>query len=410
MTTSLPIHPVRVRLAAILACALALGLGLGLASDPAAAKVGSGKGGVRLKKVAKFDEPLYVASPKGTKLLYVVEQGGMIRIVRKGKKLKQPFLDIRGKVTYGGEQGLLSVAFPPNHPFTGLFYVYYVTTGGDIAIEEYRRISARLADPASARRLLTIPHPDDVNHNGGQLQFGPDGLLYAATGDGGGAGDPNDNAQDANSLLGKLLRIHPAPHGALPYTIPAGNPFAVGGRREIYSMGLRNPWRFSFDTTTKKRKRKPRIAIADVGQNRFEEINYLKLVRAAGANFGWNDFEGFAPFSGAHPPPPSRHDTPIKVYKLGGRLCSVTGGYVSRSKKLPTIRGRYVYGDFCAGKLRSFVPKLGGAKKDRPLKVRVPLLSSFGEAAGGLLYATSLKGTVYRLVDKSKKKRRGKRR
>jgi glucose/arabinose dehydrogenase len=385
-----------------LTVALVAVLALALAGE-AAAKTGSGRGGVKLSKVGRFNSPVFVAVAPGSSTLYVVEQPGRIMALSKGKR--RTFLDISGKVTFGGEQGLLSVAFPPNHQQSGLFYVYYVTSGGDLAIEEYRRVSATAADPGSARRLLTVNHPGAGNHNGGQLQFGPDGFLYAGTGDGGSAGDPGDDAQNPNSLLGKMLRINPAPSGPGQYSIPAGNPFAGGGGApEVYSLGLRNPFRFSFDLVSAGQ---PRIAIGDVGQNRFEEVDYENVSDAAGANFGWNDFEGFEPFAGAFAPGPSRHDRPIRVYSLGGAACALIGGYVSRSKQVPSIRGRYVYGDFCTGKLQSFVPSLGGAQKNRKLSLTVPQLTSFGEGVKGALYATSLDGPVFKLVAKKKKKKRG---
>jgi glucose/arabinose dehydrogenase len=365
-----------------------------------AAKTGGGRGGIGLKRVGRFRAPTYVAGAPGEKGVFVVEQAGRIRLLRRGKR--RTFLDIRGKVLIGGEQGLLSVAFAPDYRTSGFLYVFYVTNGGDLAIEEYRRDSAKRAAPGSARRVLTIDHPGESNHNGGQVAFGPDGLLYAGTGDGGGAGDTSDNAQDVDSLLGKLLRIDPRPSSGQPYRSPGSNPFAGrAGRDEVYAVGLRNPYRFSFDGASGKGTR---IAIGDVGQNRFEEIDYEKLGAANGANFGWNDFEGFSTFDGAHAPAPSRHDRPIKVYGLGGGGCAVIGGYVSAARELASIRGRYVYGDFCLGQIRSLVPKLGRARKDRRLGVRVPMLSSFGRGPGGSLYATSLNGPVFKLVGKRRKR------
>jgi glucose/arabinose dehydrogenase len=390
--------------ALVAAAALAAGLlagapaGAGAAPTAKPAKVGGGKGGVGLKRVGRFQQPTYVAAAPGEKGVFVVEQPGRIRVLRKGKK--QTFLDIRGEVLPGGEQGLLSVAFAPDYQQSGLLYVYYVSNAGDLAIEEYRRASATSADRSSARRVLTINHPGESNHNGGQLQFGPDGFLYIGSGDGGGGGDPDDSAQDTSSLLGKILRIDPRPSGGDPYGSPGSNPF-VGdpGRDEIYALGLRNPFRFSFDRVSPKG---PHIVIGDVGQDRFEEVDYETVAGARGANFGWNDFEGNSAFNGANPPGPSRHDRPIKVYSLGGGACALIGGYVVASKKLKSVRGRYIYGDFCIGKLRSLVPGLGGAKKDRALGVRVPSLSSFGLGPGGSVYATSLNGPVYKLVGKRK--------
>jgi glucose/arabinose dehydrogenase len=365
---------------------------------PVAWAAKKGGGPVKLKRIGRFHSPVYVASAPGVAGVFVVEQGGRIKLVQ--GKSRRTFLNISGMVRAGGEQGLLSVAFPPDFASSRLFYVYFTNNAGDEEIAELRAApDGRSADPGSLRVVLVVPHPTHTNHNGGQLQFGPDGLLYVGTGDGGGGGDGPDNAQSTNTLLGKLLRIDPRAQGGQPYASPPGNPFASGaGRDEIYSLGLRNPFRFSFDLV--KSPGEPRIVIGDVGQDRFEEIDYETLAGANGANFGWNDFEGFAPFAGAHPPGPSRHDKPIKVYRLGGSACALIGGYVVRDPSLRPLLGRYVYGDFCIGKLRSLIPGLGSARKDRPLGVRVEMLSSFGEGANGALYATSLRGPVYRLVRK----------
>jgi glucose/arabinose dehydrogenase len=378
--------------------ATALLAGLLLAGLAATAPAADAK--LKLKRVGRFDSPVYATSAPGGPGLFVVEQPGRIRVLHKGKK--HTFLDIRSNVLFGGEQGLLSVAFAPDYETSGLFYVYYVTQGGDLAIEEYHRATPFRADPTSARRVLTVSHPGESNHNGGQLQFGPDGLLYIGTGDGGGAGDPDNSAQDTNSLLGKLLRIDPRDSGGSPYTSPVGNPFAGGGGRpEIYAVGLRNPFRFSFDLVSQGG---PYLAIGDVGQDRFEEVDYKTVAGANGANFGWNDYEGFSRFDGGDPPLPSRHDQPIKVYGLGGANCALIGGYVVGTIK--GLKGRYVYGDFCTGKLRSLVPTLGGARKDRSAGVRVPMLSSFGQTETGQIYATSLNGPVFRLAS-GKRKRKG---
>jgi glucose/arabinose dehydrogenase len=385
--------------AALAAGALAGGPA-GAAPAAEQAKAGSGKGGVGMKRVGRFDAPTYVAAAPGQKGVFVVEQPGRIQLLTKGKR--RTFLDIRGQVLPGGEQGLLSVAFAPDYGQSGLLYVFYVANSGDLAIEEYRRASSTSADPGSARRVLTVNHPGESNHNGGQLQFGPDGFLYIGTGDGGGGGDPDNSAQDTGSLLGKILRINPRPSGGDPYSSPASNPF-VGdpGRDEIYALGLRNPFRFSFDTVSPKG---PHIVIGDVGQDRFEEVDYETVAGARGANFGWNDFEGNSPFSGASPPAPNRHDRPIKVYSLNGAACALIGGFVVGSKKLKSLNGRYVYGDFCLGRLRSFVPGRKGAKKDRALGLKVESLSSFGLGPGKSLYATSLTGSVFKLVGKRKKR------
>jgi len=332
---------------------------------------------VKLKRVGRFQSPTYVTSAPGIAGIVVVERGGRIRLAE-GRK-RRTFTSIPG-VSTGGERGLLSVAFPPDYGSSRLLYVYFTNGAGDIEIAELRAdADGRHADPATLRPIVTVPHPNQSNHNGGQLQFGPDGFLYAGTGDGGGAGDQPDNAQNPSSRLGKLLRIDPAT-----------------GSVGIYSIGLRNPYRFSFDLVTNPGQ--PRIAIGDVGQDRFEEIDYLPLAQASGANFGWNDFEGFAPFPGAHPPTPSQTVKPIKVYSSSGAACSIIGGYVVRDSRLRSLFHRYVYGDFCTGKVRSLIPDPGGARRDKGTGVRVRDLSSFGESSDGALYAASLDGPVYRFA------------
>ena len=338
----------------------------------------SAKAGVKLKRIGRFESPVYVAAAPGVSGVFVVQKGGVIRLVQ--GKHRRTFLDISSLVSTNGERGLLSVAFAPDYARSRLFYIYFTNNTGDIVVAELRADpSGRAASPGTMRQLLVVPHHSASNHNGGQLQFGPDGFLYAGTGDGGSEGDPNDNAQNPRSMLGKLLRINPA-----------------SAATTIYSSGLRNPYRFSFDLTTDPGH--PRIAIGDVGQDRFEEIDYLALAAANGANFGWNDFEGFAPFAGAHPPTATGTVKPIKVYSSSGNACAIVGGYVVRDRRLRSLRHRYVYGDFCTGKIRSLIPALGGARKDRSTGVRVPDLSSFGEGANGGLYATSLDGPVYRFV------------
>jgi glucose/arabinose dehydrogenase len=380
--------------AALLAAALA-GLLLTLAPSGADARV-------KLKRVGRFHSPVYVTVAPDVPGLFVVEQPGRVRLVQ-GKR-RRTFLNIAGQVISGGEQGLLSIAFPPDFATSRLFYAYFTNRAGDNEIDEFQTTpdGARVL-AGSQRQVLLIPHPTNTNHNGGQLQFGPDGFLYIGTGDGGGSGDRPDNAQSTNSLLGKILRIDPRAQGGQPYTSPASNPFAgSAGRDEIYSYGLRNPFRFSFDLRSKPGE--PRIAIGDVGQDRFEEIDYVTLAAARGANFGWNDFEGFAPFGGAHPPTPGGTVRPIKVYALGGNACALIGGYVVSNQRLRTLLGRYVYGDFCIGKLRSLIPGLGRSRRDRRVGGTVPMLSSFGEGRNGALFATSLNGPVFRLLPARKRR------
>jgi glucose/arabinose dehydrogenase len=388
-----PLSPLRL-LSACAAIAL-LGAVVALAS-PAGAQTGTGEGGVALRHIGDFESPSYVAPAPGFgKLLFVVELPGTIRVVRNGKVLPRPFLDISDQVSFQGEEGLLSVAFDPRYEKTRRFYVYYVDTAGDLRIDEFKRRRGKttVASAGSQRRVLGIPHPIWGNHNGGQLQFGPDGKLWLATGDGGGGGDGEDNARDLNALLGKLLRIDPSVRKGA-YGIPKDNPF-VGrdGADEIWAYGLRNPWRFSFDSATGD------LAIADVGQGEVEEVNYLTRPAARGANFGWPQFEGNQPFDPTRPgvDPPT---APVFTYSsaTGSGNCSVTGGYVVHDPALSTLRGRYVYADLCAGQLRSFVPSVAGASDDKPLGLAVPSPTSFGEDSRGRIYVTSIEGAVHQLV------------
>jgi glucose/arabinose dehydrogenase len=343
---------------------------------------------------------VYVTGAPGfPKLEFVVEQPGSVRVVKGHHKLRHAFLNIRGLVGYdGAERGLLSIAFPPDYKQSGRFYVDYTDNQGDINVVEYRRRSATRARAGSARLLLNINHRANANHNGGQLQF-LGNLLYISTGDGGSGGDPPNNAQNTDSLLGKILRIDPRPSGGQPFSIPSDNPF-VGkpGRDEIFSYGFRNPWRFSFDTAGAGG---PFITVGDAGQDRFEEVDYEPVSAASGANFGWDAFEGFGPYTGDNSgtPDPGGTTKPIFVYGThADGNCTIIGGYVVRDKRLGGLRGRYLYSDFCAGQLRSFVPQPGGARGDRPIGVHVDSPSSFGEDTRGRIYVCSLNGPVYRLV------------
>jgi glucose/arabinose dehydrogenase len=339
--------------------------------------------GVGLKRIGNFDAPVYVAGAPGfPKLLFVVEQGGTVRVLRGGHLAGHPFLDIGGLISSGGERGLLSIAFPPDYKASRRFYVYYTDPAGNIRIDEFKRKSATRAARGSRRAVVEIPHPVNANHNGGQLQFLGD-TLYFGTGDGGSGGDPPNNAQNRHSLLGKLLRIDPRRAGARP---------------EIVAIGLRNPFRFSFDPATAAQ---PRIAIGDVGQDEHEELDYLPVAAADGANFGWDAFEGFAPYRGANSGTPDPGDTvkPIFAYAHSrGGSCTIIGGYVVRDPRLPALRGRYVYADLCEGELRSLLPHLRRASGDRKLGLHVSTPSSFGEDTRGRVYVASLEGPVYRLV------------
>jgi glucose/arabinose dehydrogenase len=361
------------------------------------------RGTLSLRKVGDFEHPTDVAGAPGyPRLLFVVEQEGRIVVLEGGKRVARPFLDIRSRVDYdGAERGLLSVAFPPDYRASGRFYVYYVDKGGSIQIDEFHRASPTRAAPQSRRGVITIPHPVNANHNGGQMQFlGED--LYFGTGDGGAGGDPPNNAQNKDVLLGKLLRIDPSAAQGKPYSVPASNPFVdAPGRDEIYSYGLRNPFRFSFDSATDPQQ--PRVAIGDVGQNRIEEIDYTTVAGARGANFGWDAFEGFAPYEDedSGTPDPGHTTKPIFAYPHSrGGSCSVIGGYVVADPTLPTLRGRYVYADYCEGELRALTPHLSRATGDRKLDLAVPSPTSFGEDAAHHVYVASQDGPVYRLVER----------
>ena len=380
-----------------LICGIALLLAVALPAPAAAAPAN-----VHAEFVGTFQSPVQVVStPDDPDLVFVVERGGRVRVIDDGVRLPGPFLDIADLVYSptddpgaGGEQGLLSIAFAPDYARSRRFYVLYTTPGGSLAVDEFRRAQSHLrADPATRRVVMRIPHPDTQNHYGGKLEFGPDGhLLYISTGDGG-TSPVGENSRRLDNLLGKILRINPLPGGDRSYTIPAGNPF-VGraGRDEIFAYGLRNPWRFAFDGG--------RLAIADVGMGSWEEVDFLPVSAAAGANFGWPAFEGFARFATSRPGP-DPPTFPIHVYGHGDGACSITGGLVSHDPNLTGLEDRYVYGDFCTGEVRSFRPILDGgaytALNDTATGVVAPWLTSFGEAANGDIYLTQLGGRVSRL-------------
>jgi glucose/arabinose dehydrogenase len=373
----------------------------GESAPPPTAGAGRAGNKLALKRIGNFEDPVYVTGAPGfPRLLFVVEQGGKVLVLDHGRRLRRPFLDISGNVSSGGERGLLSIAFPPDYAGSRRFYAYYTDPAGNIRIDECKRRTPTRAAPGSRRRVIVIPHPVNANHNGGQMQFFGD-LLYFGTGDGGSGGDPPNNAQNKEVLLGKLLRIDPRPSGGQPYTVPSSNPF-VGkpGRDEIYSYGLRNPFRFSFDTVSAAQ---PRIAIGDVGQNRFEELDYTTVAAASGANFGWDALEGFSVYDeeNSGTPVPAATVKPIFAYPHSrGGSCSIIGGYVVRDRSLRSLYKRYVYADLCEGRLRSLTPHLTRAGGDRKLGLHVDSPSSFGEDDHGHLYVASLDGPVFRLVEK----------
>ena len=349
---------------------------------------------VRLVRVrGGLQDALYVtAAPGQPGRLYVVQQRGTVRIIDHGRMLPKPFLDVSGLTASGGERGLLGLAFHPDYASNGRLYVDYTNTAGDTRVVEYTRATRDRVDPGSARTLLGIAQPFS-NHNGGDVAFGPDSMLYIATGDGGSGGDPQGNGQNTGSLLGKLLRIDVDGRSrGLEYGIPSDNPFASGGGRpEVYSYGLRNPWRFSFDRT------RGDLWIGDVGQGNVEEVDYRAKGRGRGANFGWNAFEGRSSFKGAGAVRGAKPVPPVAQYTHASG-CSITGGYVYRGGQVPGLKGRYVYADFCSGRVWSLRagPKPGGLREETGrLGQKLSNVTSFGEGLGGELYVLA-NGTLYR--------------
>jgi glucose/arabinose dehydrogenase len=326
----------------------------------------------------------------GSGRLFVVEQPGRIRILQDGALLSEPFLDIRDLVNdRGNEQGLLGLAFSPQYPSDGRFYVNYTGANGATVVARYS-VSGdpNRADPASAQVILQVAQPF-ANHNGGNLVFGPDGYLYIGLGDGGSAGDPQGNAQRLDTLLGKMLRLDVSQGD--PYSVPPDNPFVgeAGARPEIWAYGLRNPWRYSFDRATGD------LYLGDVGQNAYEEINFQPADSRGGENYGWNFMEGAHPYRGQ---PPDGLVLPIAEYSRDGG-CSVTGGYVYRGALLPELNGVYLFGDYCTGFVWALYRTASGAWQSVKLLDAFFTLSSFGEDEAGELYLLDHGGgAVHQLV------------
>jgi glucose/arabinose dehydrogenase len=342
-------------------------------------------------------QPLYLTHA-GDSRLFIVERAGVIRIYQGGSLLSQPFLDINSLVLdIGFEEGLLGLAFPPTFsPSHAQFYVYYVNNAGDLVLARYNVSSGNpnIADPASAEIVLTIPHPGQANHNGGQLAFGPqDGYLYIGPGDGGvkSSSDPGKNAQDPAVLAGKILRIDVETGDPLTYTIPPTNPYrqTSGVRPEIWALGLRNPFRFSFDRTSGD------LFIADVGQSAIEEIDYEPSNDPGGRNYGWDCYEGSNSYDPVGCGPVGNYTFPVWEYShaLG---CSVTGGYVYRGQLFPAMTGIYFYGDFCSGRIWGL--SFDGTDWQNTEYLDSTLsITSFGEDVNGEVYVVDFSGAVYRL-------------
>jgi glucose/arabinose dehydrogenase len=335
-----------------------------------------GRGGpLSLRQVVTgLEAPVHATGAPGEPgRLYVVEQIGRIRVVEGNRVLPEPFLDLVGSVAYGGEQGLLSVAFHPEYETNRLFYVNFTDPQGDTRVKEYRADGAR---PVETREVLYVPQPY-ANHNGGQLAFGPDGLLYVGTGDGGSGGDPQNRAQDLSKRLGKLLRLDVDTPGA---------------EWEMVGLGLRNPWRFSFDRETGD------LWIGDVGQNAIEEVDFVAADQVGQLhNFGWDVFEGTAPFEDKPLTPSGAVVEPITEY-THDHGCSITGGFVYRGTAVHRqASGRYFYGDYCSGRIWSLARE-GQRVSRRGHPFEVPQLTSFAEDLDGELYLLSARGTIYRLA------------
>ncbi len=356
---------------------------------------------ISFSRVARsLSKPVFVThAGDGSGRLFIVEQGGRIKILRNGSVLATPFLNISAKVSKGSEQGLLGLAFHPDYEVNGRFYIYYTDVNGDIVIA--RHLVSGNPDVASATALtiLKIGHPTYTNHNGGMLAFGPDRYLYAGTGDGGSSGDPGNHGQSRDTLLGKILRIdidNTAP--GKNYAIPPGNPYAgpTAGLDEIWSFGLRNPWRFSFDGRTGD------LWIGDVGQNRYEEIDRSKAVNGVdagkGLNYGWRVLEGNACYNPSSGCSTSGKTPPMTVYSHSSG-CSVTGGYVYRGLAYRGLVGGYLFGDFCSGRVWALRAH-GPATQSPVLMANTNLaISSFGEGPDGTIYVTDLgSGDVWAVV------------
>ncbi|NIA00664.1 sorbosone dehydrogenase family protein [Massilia sp. CCM 8734] len=350
-----------------------------------------------VREVANVSGAVFLTAPSGDTRQFIVERSGRILVIQDGALLGTPFLDIRNRVATVGEGGLLSMAFHPDYARNGWFFIYFTDAANNIVVERHSVSSANrnLAEPSAVLEIIRIPHPGATNHYGGLVSFGPDGMLYLATGDGGGTGDPQGNAQNLNSLLGKMLRLDVADsRGVQPYLIPPSNPFVgQGGRRaEIWASGLRNPWRYAFDGD--------RLYIADVGQARREEVD-IASVKQAGLNYGWNTMEGTLCYNAAICNK-NGLTLPAFEYDHGNNNvngCSITGGFVYRGKAISELAGRYFYSDYCGGYLKSFLYKDDSVTEQTSWAIAdIDAIQSFGQDGDGELYLIAATGKVYRIV------------
>jgi glucose/arabinose dehydrogenase len=376
---------------------LSLNLALGASACSSQSEPALPRGtGARLLEVASgLSFPLYLAAPPNdASRLFIVEKSGTIRTIKDGALLATPFLDISTKISNGGEQGLLGLAFDPSYASNARFFVHYTDPAGNTRVSSFlASTNPDIADGGSEQVILTATQPYP-NHNGGQLAFGPDGLLYLGLGDGGSSGDPQGRGQDLSDLLSAILRLDV--HGGSSYMVPSDNPFVAqsGARPEIWSYGLRNPWRFSFDRGTGD------LYIADVGEGRSEEVDVAPAAEGGGrgTNFGWNLMEGKHCFSNAQCNQAGL-TTPAYEYSHSNG-CSITGGYVYRGSAIPALQGLYFFADFCQGWVRSLRYSDGAATELTEWPALRPggSITSFGEDAAGELYLMVDRGGVFKIV------------
>ena len=335
--------------------------------------------------VTGLTSPLGLVSA-GDSRLFIVQQTGKILIFDGVSVLSRPFLDVSSLISCCNERGLLGLVFDPKYGANGFFFIDYTDTSGNVTVARYKA-NGDVADPSSRTVVLTINHTSFANHNGGELQFGPDGYLYIGVGDGGGAGDPLNSAPDKTQKLGKILRIDVS---ALPYRVPPSNPFG----NEVWAYGLRNPWRFTFDRLTGD------LIIADVGQDNWEEVDFQPRTSIGGENYAWHCFEATHAFRPTGPECQNQTFTmPVLEYSHAGGACSISGGYRYHGAKYPSLHDIYFYGDYCSGTIFGARQRSDGTWTSQTLLSTTMSISSFGEDANGELFVVDLKGGVYQITD-----------